>query len=602
MTTLDSSIRLGTPYGKTVGLAILAYKAPETTRASIENHLQHGLYNLFDQVTVCFQSVSSEDLAMAKSYNIMAIGRPENYGIQGGFRWAWEILKTDYILILENDIPICVDSESMKMQLQESMRHLEAGEVDLVRLRNRFNPGEQNRFASMYSRFWPIRNPDPRWNHTEILDYAPKFIKFIRRTLRPDKAQRWSGRSPYIECSPERLFPRWIKRIGEDFLCVDSWVLPWTNQCTLISHEKFGELLHYAERHPAKRIHNSEGNKLPTLETPLNCLWWRRQHLRIGLPEGIFTHHRLDRGRLPTNVPPVCNTPLNPNLNFITEMKLWGKVSNLQPFYAQWSASGATFWRGIWIPTGEMCFLKRYATFLAQEAKAEQFFGQRLAGLAAQLNCKKSGISTIKHLHTLSDGSIVAISAFMQGELLMNYTDKARSHHILTPAQSHLIRDGLFELARLLIKSDICHRDINPKNLMLSGERLILFDFQTAIYKQAPIFRNPDLRTIRSTIGLGNGYNPCRGCWNDIFSIAKTFEELLPKLSLTNKEDDLKMLYKLALDVPSISPRYIVDSAWKQSMRPIYNKLSLRPRWTFKPSSREKRECILNTLHTLLRE
>ena len=289
--------RLGAPYGKTVGLAILAYKAPGTTRASIENHLAHGLYDLFDQVTVCFQACSEEDLAMAKACGVQAVGRPENLGIQGGFRWAWETLKTDYVLILENDIPVCVSPEAMQAQLREAMARLEAGEVDLVRLRNRFNPGEQNRFAGPYSYFWPVREPDPRWANAEHLNTAPAWCKALRRWLRPLKAQRWCGRSPYVERYPEQLFPRWIKRLGPDFLCVDSWVLPWTNQCTLISHARFGQLLDYADAHPSWHIHNSEGNKMPTLETPLNRLWWRRQHLRIGLPEGVFTHRRLDRGR-----------------------------------------------------------------------------------------------------------------------------------------------------------------------------------------------------------------------------------------------------------------------------------------------------------------
>lgn len=290
-------MRLGAPYGKTVGLAILAYRAPDTTRASIENHLAHGLYDLFDQVTVCFQACSEEDLAMAKACGIQAVGRPDNVGIQGGFRWAWETLKTDYILILENDIPVCVSPERMREQLTESIARLEAGEVDLVRLRNRFDPGEQNRFAGPYSHFWPVREVDPRWNDTEEIDDSPAWRKALRRLFRPLKAQRWCGRSPYIERHPERLFPRWIRRLGPDFLCVDSWVMPWTNQCTLISHERFGRLLDYADAHPSRHIHNSEGNKMPTLETPLNRLWWRRQHLRIGLPEGVFTHRRIDRGR-----------------------------------------------------------------------------------------------------------------------------------------------------------------------------------------------------------------------------------------------------------------------------------------------------------------
>ncbi len=292
---------IAAPYGKTIGLAILAYKAPETTRASIENHLQYGLYDLFDQVTVCFQSVSDEDLAMAQACGIPAVGRKENLGIQGGFRWAWETLKTDYILILENDIPVCVSPESMRAQLELSLKYLEEGKLDLVRLRNRFNPGEQNRFASMYSRFWPIVEKDARWANTERLDESPNWRKWLRRLLRPGKATRWCGRSPYLEAHPDELFPKYIGKLSDDFYVVDSWVLPWTNQCTLISHALFETLLDYADTHPSWHIQNSEGNKLPTLETPLNRWWWRFKHFRIGMPEGVFTHCRLDRGRKSPN-------------------------------------------------------------------------------------------------------------------------------------------------------------------------------------------------------------------------------------------------------------------------------------------------------------
>lgn len=288
---------IGLPHGKTVGLAILAYKAPVTTQASIQNHQENGLYQLFDDVVVCFQSATDEDRQMADACGVRYVARDENLGIQGGFRWAWESLKTDYVLILENDIPVCVSPESMRAQLEQALRLLVEDRVDVVRLRNRFNPGEQNRFASMYSRFWPIRCQDPRWNDTEVLDNSPNWKKLLRRVLRPGKATRWCGRSPYIEQHPDQLFPKYIREIEPDFFSVDSWVLPWTNQCTLISKELMGRLLDYADAHPSKHIHNSEGNKLPTLETPLNCLWWRRQHFRIGLPEGVFTHCRLDRGR-----------------------------------------------------------------------------------------------------------------------------------------------------------------------------------------------------------------------------------------------------------------------------------------------------------------
>lgn len=286
---------IGKPYGKTVGVAILGFKALETTRNTLENHLAHGLYGLFDDAVICYQSVRDEDRALAEGLGVRAVCRSDNLGIQGGFRWIWETLKTDYMIVLENDFPVCVDAASMKAQFVEAMAHLEAGAVDLVRMRNRYNPGAQNRFAGMYSHYWPIRKKDPRWNNTEVLDESPSWMKAFRRMVRPWKALRWAGRSPYVERYPEELFPRFIRRIGADFFAVDSWVLPWTNQSTLISHELMGRLLDYADAHPSSHCTNAEHNKLQTLEPPLNRWWWRRQHFRIGLPEGVFTHMRKDR-------------------------------------------------------------------------------------------------------------------------------------------------------------------------------------------------------------------------------------------------------------------------------------------------------------------
>ena len=287
---------IGRPYGKTVGVAVLGFKALETTRHTLESHLKSGLYGLFDDAVICWQSATPEAVALSDGLGVRSVARPDNLGIQGGFRWVWETLKTDYMIVLENDFPVCVPPESMRAQFAEAMAHLEAGRVDLVRFRNRYNPGPQNRFAGMYSRFWPVREPDPRWADTEVLDGSPAWVKAVRRLCRPWKALRWAGRSPYIERNPERLFPRLIKRIGPDFFAVDSWALPWTNQSTLISHDLMGQLLDFADAHPSSNFVCAEGNRLPTLEPPLNRWWWRRRHFRIGVPEGVFTHYRIDRG------------------------------------------------------------------------------------------------------------------------------------------------------------------------------------------------------------------------------------------------------------------------------------------------------------------
>lgn len=278
--------------GRTLGCAILSWKSPQTVRASIQTYLDAGLFRLFDDAVLCFQEIDEEDRLLARDLGLRCTGTEKNSGIQGGFRMACNSLRTDYIIVLENDCPMVVDPAEARRQLLRSIELIEAGKADVVRLRSRFDPGMKWRGAAIYSWFYPVTQPDPRWNQTETLDPSPRWIKKIRRTLRPFKARKWSGRSVYIEQHPDQLFPDRIQREDEVFL-VDSSVMPWTNQSSLVTRSFLERLLDYADAHPRSRtVHGFQD-----LEKPLNCRFWRKAHFRIAIMPGIFTHRRLDGPR-----------------------------------------------------------------------------------------------------------------------------------------------------------------------------------------------------------------------------------------------------------------------------------------------------------------
>ena len=52
------------------------------------------------------------------------------------------------------------------------------------------------------------------------------------------------------------------------------------------------ELLDWAKAHPKRRTLNG----FQVLEINLNSPWWRAQHFKVAVGEGLFTHARLDGG------------------------------------------------------------------------------------------------------------------------------------------------------------------------------------------------------------------------------------------------------------------------------------------------------------------
>ena len=274
-----------------IGVAILSWKSPKTVRNTLESYLNTKFLDMVDDSVLCFQEVSKEDIELAKSVGIRYVATDNNKGIQGAFRLGYESLDTDYILILENDCSIVGSQDFIRSQLTEALKLLDADVVDLVRLRSRFNPGfGGDRAVRMYTRFFNVTKPHENFNLHESIDNSLSFIKWMRRTLRPDKACRWSGRSVYVEKHPEKLFPKFISAY-ENALIVDSHILPWTNQPTLVSRKFFGSLLEFADKNPSRRTVNA----FLDLEKPLNCKWWRNSKFRIGIIDGMFTHNRLDR-------------------------------------------------------------------------------------------------------------------------------------------------------------------------------------------------------------------------------------------------------------------------------------------------------------------
>ncbi len=282
--------KLSSQVNCTIGVGILSWKSHKTLEKSLQSYEEIGFKDFFDEVKIIFQEVSKEDKELAKKYGYDYVGLDCNIGIQGGHRCIYENLTTDYVLVLENDNPVVESRNVTYERLLESILLLNNKTIDIMRLRHRWNFGE-GFSLDKYLNFFEVKEFHKKYSYIKIKhSIINNLLKSINRIFRPEKAKRLAGYSLYCEKEPEKLFPKDIKKIGNELYSVKSSILTWTNQSVLLSRSLYGFLLDYADKNPSSRA----ANGFQDLEKPLNSKWWRSQNYNIGVGEGIFSHNRYD--------------------------------------------------------------------------------------------------------------------------------------------------------------------------------------------------------------------------------------------------------------------------------------------------------------------
>jgi hypothetical protein len=288
----------------TIGIGVLSWRAHQTLINSLECYKENGFLSMFDEKVIYFSDMSDEDIAIAKEYGWSYAGGP-NEGIAGGMKRLGENMKSDYILLLQNDNPIVEDSEFAIDHIRKAVSMLESRKADVVRLRHRWQVGEGFSDVRKYLKFFPAQNVSPHFiaeqNEVSSRDYPDSIIKKIKRTCRWLKAKRLRGRSIFVEDTPELLYPDVIRRDGE-FLIVDSSIIHFTDQCVLLSRKMWLDvLMPYVDANPSSRLSN--GFQAP--EICINGSWWRNKHYKILQGRGVFSHARYDgsfRSHHPSNL------------------------------------------------------------------------------------------------------------------------------------------------------------------------------------------------------------------------------------------------------------------------------------------------------------
>lgn len=269
-----------------LGVGILSWRAHETLRKTLESYRDRGLVGLTEERAVFFNEISDADRAIAAEFDYEARGDDRNLGLLEGTVALVESMRSDYLLLLQNDCPLCVSREEVEQYLLAAVQMIESGRAEVVRCRHRWNIGQGFSDIFKYLKYWRPESAGYGVSSRTVLGW-----------LRPFKAYRMIGRSPYVLQRPDLRHSGLIRREG-NFFIVDSSVINFTDQPFLIRKSFFLKLLAYAKAHPSSRTLNG----FQVVEMCLNCAWWRHQHFRIAVGEGCFTHNRFDDSFRPDHV------------------------------------------------------------------------------------------------------------------------------------------------------------------------------------------------------------------------------------------------------------------------------------------------------------
>ncbi len=269
----------------TLGLGILSWHGYDSLRTTLMSYQQERFFDLFDETLLFLPECSDQGRAIGSEFNLTIKGTTQNLGIMGGFEAMAHAMTSDYVMLAENDFLLIVSHDAARTALRNAMKEMLDGSAHVYRFRHLTFPG-QKFYLSKHMRYHPQVGAS----------LQTRFLAGIRRFLRPVKARRLSGFSPYIYTDPEKRFPKDIKQTDQGDFLVSSNAINWANNVFLINRRYFLEtIIPAAKAHIKGRLVNG----FPTIETELNrSKWWRDQNIWVGISNpGLFTHERLnDRG------------------------------------------------------------------------------------------------------------------------------------------------------------------------------------------------------------------------------------------------------------------------------------------------------------------
>ena len=249
-----------------ISIGILTWKRLDILRQTLDSYKKGGLLDLTDDITVFFNEIGEEEIALAKEYNLKCIGDKENIGIKNAYKTLVDNAKHEYFLFLENDWYLIENPDTVKKRLVASMKLLAENAADVIRFRHRIYPGLP-------------------------CGIAYKNIKHPERTPKYDLAF-----VPNISKNPCALFEEISeKKIGDDtYYFVGPKNTYWTNNPCLLKTSVVKGIINLdlpapkdAQNKKNKTYRTSEINV--ALEEVMKAYWPTTDYI-TALSPGLFTH------------------------------------------------------------------------------------------------------------------------------------------------------------------------------------------------------------------------------------------------------------------------------------------------------------------------
>ena len=126
-----------------ITIGYLSWKRHDIFLQTLNSHKRNGLFDIIQpENRVCFfQEISNKDIELANKFNCKYIGDNTNIGILNAFVKLIEICKTEYFIFCENDWNLIEDTEKTYKILEDCINILNTQTADVIKLRNRKNPG-----------------------------------------------------------------------------------------------------------------------------------------------------------------------------------------------------------------------------------------------------------------------------------------------------------------------------------------------------------------------------------------------------------------------------------------------------------------------------
>jgi len=212
---------------------------------------------------------------MGNKYGITELlGGPENTGILRALIALVEATKTKYFIFAECDFKLVHDKQTTDRVLKESIKLMEEKDVQLVRLRDRKQPG--NPLGARM--FVPATNAELKeYKFDQGFEYKLETVMFLEN---PD--EKFPGTFEVIDYGS-----RWYK-------CADKGCAPWSNNIFITTTEFMrNRVLPLLEKRPGVNAAGKNDDVFGKLE---GYLITHLKGYNVAQGPGLFEHIRLDRG------------------------------------------------------------------------------------------------------------------------------------------------------------------------------------------------------------------------------------------------------------------------------------------------------------------